>query len=85
MFDDYVVYVIQYFEQLTSLFSQEVDTVYEIFEKDVVCQVMSSLIDRVFNDQTLGVLVAFQLVSRSNTSSPSSTTLPPYPKKRNSR
>lgn len=47
--------MIEYFNQLTSLFKQEVDTVYEIFERDVVCQVIVSLIDRVFNDQTLGV------------------------------
>ena len=55
LYGDYVIYMIEYFNQLTSLFKQEVDTVYEIFERDVVCQVIVSLIDRVFNDQTLGV------------------------------
>ena len=58
--------MIEYFNQLTSLFKQEVDTVYEIFERDVVCQVIVSLIDRVFNDQTLGVESCVFLPHRFN-------------------
>ena len=55
MFDDFVVYVIQYWQKLTDLYNAEINTVYEIFEKDAVCQVMVTLIDRVFGDQTIGV------------------------------
>ena len=47
--------MISYFTKLTELFKQEVETVYEIFEKDAVCQVIVTLLDRVFNDQTFGV------------------------------
>ncbi|OAO15282.1 hypothetical protein AV274_3061 [Blastocystis sp. ATCC 50177/Nand II] len=55
MFDDFLVYILQYFKCLTELFQKEVKTVYEIFDKDAVCQVIVVLVDRVFNDQTLGV------------------------------
>ena len=55
MFDDFLVYILQYFKCLTELFQKEVKTVYEIFDKDAVCQVIVALVDRVFNDQTLGV------------------------------
>lgn len=34
---------------------KEIDTIYKIFDKDVVCSVNVSLMDRIFNDQTLGV------------------------------
>ena len=50
-----MIYLISYFAKLTELFKQEVETVYEIFEKDAVCQVIVTLLDRVFNDQTFGV------------------------------
>ena len=63
MFDDVLVYVLQYAECMTKLFLQEVNTVYEIFDKDVVCQVIVALIDRVFNDQTLGVQYLLQTVN----------------------
>lgn len=55
LYGDYVIYMISYFTKLTELFKQEVETVYEIFEKDAVCQVIVTLLDRVFNDQTFGV------------------------------
>lgn len=67
LYGDYVIYMIEYFNQLTSLFKQEVDTVYEIFERDVVCQVIVSLIDRVFNDQTLGAQFLLDMVSSAVT------------------
>lgn len=55
MFDDFVAYVFSYWTKITELYNTEIDTVYEIFKKDAVCQVMVSLIDRVFSDQTFGV------------------------------
>lgn len=61
MFDDFVVYVYSYWKKLTELYHTEIDTVYEIFKKDAVCQVMVSLIDRVFSDQTFGVRLFWAL------------------------
>ena len=55
MFDDYIVYYNTYFTKLIDLLKKEIETVYRIFERDVVCSVNVSLIDRIFNDQTLGV------------------------------
>lgn len=55
MYHDFVDYVISYWMKLTELYRTEIETVYEIFKKDTVCQVMVSLIDRVFSDQTFGV------------------------------
>lgn len=55
MYHDFVDYVISYWMKITELYRTEIETVYEIFKKDTVCQVMVSLIDRVFSDQTFGV------------------------------
>ena len=55
MYHDFVNYVISYWMKITELYRTEIETVYEIFKKDTVCQVMVSLIDRVFSDQTVGV------------------------------
>ena len=63
MFDDFVVYVIQYWQKLTDLYNAEINTVYEIFEKDAVCQVMVTLVDRVFGDQTIGIQFLLQIIN----------------------
>lgn len=55
MFDDYIVFYNLYVNKLMELMQKEVSTIYSIFEKDVVCSVNVSLLDRIFNDQTLGV------------------------------
>ena len=50
-----MLYVVSYFDLLTSQYQREVDTVYKVFEKEMVCEVMVTLINRVFNDPTSGV------------------------------